>query len=110
MLEVVAAPLAAEVTERVSVPTIGIGSGADSDGQVLIWHDPLGLHDAKPRHARRYAEPGEAIAGALAQYCAEVDAKTFPAPQNSYGMDPDVLAAARQACPTESRNSTSSGS
>src|SRR5690606_17969749 len=80
LLEVVTAPLAAQITEALSVPTIGIGAGAGCDGQVLVWHDLLGLHSARPRHAKRYAELGETIVDALNHYAADVRSGAFPGP------------------------------
>jgi 3-methyl-2-oxobutanoate hydroxymethyltransferase len=95
VLELVPAQLAAEISQRLSIPTIGIGAGPGCDGQVQVWHDVLGLYpDVKPRHAKRYAEVGEAIQAALSAYAAEVRAGDFPTAQNSSSMKDDQLAAA----------------
>jgi 3-methyl-2-oxobutanoate hydroxymethyltransferase len=92
VLELVPAPLAAAITQRLSIPTIGIGAGAGCDGQVQVWHDVLGLlPDSKPRHAKRYAEIGAAIEAALSSYVAEVRAGSFPTAQNSSSMKDDEL-------------------
>jgi 3-methyl-2-oxobutanoate hydroxymethyltransferase len=92
VLELVPAPLADEVSKRLSIPTIGIGAGGGCDGQVQVWHDILGLSDAKtPRHARRYAEIGKAIESAIVQYVHEVQSKEFPGTQHSASMDPEEL-------------------
>lgn len=95
VLELVPAPLAAEVTRRLSIPTIGIGAGAGCDGQVQVWHDILGLTAGKPpRHAKRYADVGEAILQAVTAYREEVEAGAFPTDAQSARMEPDELARA----------------
>jgi 3-methyl-2-oxobutanoate hydroxymethyltransferase len=94
VLELVPAPLAEAVTRRLRIPTIGIGAGAGCDGQVQVWHDILGLFETSPRHARRYAEVGAAIEGAIRAYAADVEAGTFPTEAQSAGMDADELARA----------------
>ena len=78
VLELIPADLAAQVTARLDVPTIGIGAGADCDGQVQVWHDVLGLYPTAPRHARRFGEIGNAIEAALRDYVQAVQAGTFP--------------------------------
>jgi 3-methyl-2-oxobutanoate hydroxymethyltransferase len=94
VLELVPAPLAAEVSRRLRVPTIGIGAGAGCDGQVQVWHDLLGLFESSPRHAKRYAEIGAAMETAIRAYAADVEGKTFPTGAQSAGMDADELARA----------------
>ncbi|HZZ32573.1 MAG TPA: 3-methyl-2-oxobutanoate hydroxymethyltransferase [Phenylobacterium sp.] len=94
VLELVPAPLAAEVTARLRIPTIGIGAGAGCDGQVQVWHDLLGLFETSPRHARRYAEIGAAIEDAIRTYADDVAAERFPTKAQSAGMDADELAKA----------------
>ena len=92
VLESVPAPLARMITDRVAVPTIGIGAGVGCDGQVQVLHDFLGLYtDFVPKHARRYAELGEAIKGAAAEYIADVREGTFPTDKQSYKMAQSVL-------------------
>jgi 3-methyl-2-oxobutanoate hydroxymethyltransferase len=94
VLELVPAPLASLVSERLRIPTIGIGAGVGCDGQVQVWHDLLGLGDGRPpRHAKVYAKIGEAMEAALAAYAAEVRAGAFPTPAESVGMDEGELAA-----------------
>ena len=78
VLELVPPDLAAQVTARLSIPTIGIGAGAGCDGQVQVWHDVLGLYPTAPRHARRFGEIGAAIETALRAYVQAVEAGTFP--------------------------------
>ncbi len=80
VLECVPEQLAAEITTAVGIPTIGIGSGVKTSGQVLVLHDLLGLQaDFRPRFARRYAEGHELVRDALVRYMADVRAARFPA-------------------------------
>ena len=93
VLECVPASLARLITERVSIPTIGIGAGRNCDGQVQVFHDMLGLFtDFVPKHAKRYADLGQSIAGAVAEYISEVKDQRFPAREHSYHIKEDVLA------------------
>ncbi|MBB2206502.1 3-methyl-2-oxobutanoate hydroxymethyltransferase [Gluconacetobacter takamatsuzukensis] len=95
VLELVPAPLAAAVTQRLRIPVIGIGAGAGCDGQVQVWHDLLGLFPGKsPRHARRYADIGTAIEDALRAYVGDVQSGAFPTAAQSSSMDPEELARA----------------
>lgn len=93
VLELVPAPLAAAVTGRLRIPTIGIGAGAGCDGQVQVWHDLLGLFDAKPpRHAKPYGQIGVAIEAALRAYRDEVTSGAFPTAAQSARMEEVALA------------------
>jgi 3-methyl-2-oxobutanoate hydroxymethyltransferase len=85
VLEAMPRELAAEITHSLHIPTIGIGAGPDSDGQVLVLHDMLGLtfQDA-PKFARRYANVGEIISNAVREYCADVQSGSFPTDAESY--------------------------
>ena len=92
VLESVPAPLAGMITERLSVPTIGIGAGVQCDGQVQVFHDLLGLYtDFVPKHARRYAELAEVMGAAVASYVRDVQAQTFPSEEESFTMKESVL-------------------
>jgi 3-methyl-2-oxobutanoate hydroxymethyltransferase len=92
VLELVPAQLARAISERLHVPTIGIGAGAGCDGQVQIWHDMLGTYtDFVPRHAKRYANLADTIAEALQSYAADVRAGAFPTEQHSSSIDEQVL-------------------
>jgi 3-methyl-2-oxobutanoate hydroxymethyltransferase len=94
VLELVPAELAGIVTQRTSVPTIGIGAGPDCDGQVQVFHDILGLYpDFTPKHAKRYAELGAAMKSAVEAYIEEVRTQVFPTEQQSATLDPAVLKA-----------------
>jgi 3-methyl-2-oxobutanoate hydroxymethyltransferase len=92
VLELVPAPLAKLITERVGVPTIGIGAGADCDGQVLVFHDMVGMFSGfTPTFVKRYAEAGSAIRQAVGRYAAEVRDGSFPGEGKSFGMKDEVL-------------------
>ena len=82
VLEFVLADVAKLVTEKVSIPTIGIGAGPYVDGQVLVWHDLLGIYESSPPFAKRYAELGRIILDALSQYNREVKAGEFPSSEH----------------------------
>jgi 3-methyl-2-oxobutanoate hydroxymethyltransferase len=93
VLEAVPAPVAARITSELTIPTIGIGAGPDCDGQVLVWHDVLGLYDGRAaRFVKRYAEIGDAIRSALADFAADVRERRFPEEQHTYAMPDDELA------------------
>ncbi|MBB2165539.1 3-methyl-2-oxobutanoate hydroxymethyltransferase [Gluconacetobacter sp. 1b LMG 1731] len=95
VLELVPAPLAEAVTQRLRIPVIGIGAGAGCDGQVQVWHDLLGLLPGKsPRHAKRYADIGVAIEEAVRAYVGDVQSGAFPTAAQSSSMDPDELSRA----------------
>jgi 3-methyl-2-oxobutanoate hydroxymethyltransferase len=98
VLEMVASEAAMEVTKRVAVPTIGIGSGAGCDGQVLVLHDMLGIYeDIKPRFVKRYAELSKNMAEAVSRYSQEVKAGKFPEESNVFHMKPEELSELREA-------------
>ncbi|MEM2141300.1 MAG: 3-methyl-2-oxobutanoate hydroxymethyltransferase [Nitrososphaera sp.] len=93
VLEMVASEAAEMITKKVSVPTIGIGSGPGCDGQVLVLHDLLGIYeDIKPRFVKRYAELAKPILDAVASYAQEVKAGKFPGDQNTFHMDANEAA------------------
>lgn len=97
VVEAVPADLAALITERIPVPTIGIGAGVGCDGQVLVGHDLLGLDDrVAPRFAKRYADLAAAARDAFASFAADVRAGSFPDDAHSYAMKPEVAAALRR--------------
>ncbi|TAK35223.1 MAG: 3-methyl-2-oxobutanoate hydroxymethyltransferase [Chloroflexota bacterium] len=93
VLELVPAPLARLITEKVSVPTIGIGAGPHCDGQVQVIHDMLGLYsDFVPKHAKQYARLRETIRSAVADYVNEVTTGAFPTEKHSSTMDESIIA------------------
>jgi 3-methyl-2-oxobutanoate hydroxymethyltransferase len=87
VLEAVPAAVARAATQALAVPTIGIGAGRDTDGQVLVWHDMLGYYEGHaPRFVKRYAELGATITEALERYAEEVRMGSFPEEQHTYKM------------------------
>jgi 3-methyl-2-oxobutanoate hydroxymethyltransferase len=85
VVESVPADLGAKITSSVSIPTIGIGAGAGCDGQVLVFHDLLGLYpDFKPKFAKRYADLGSQVKTAVETYCREVREGSFPAAEHTF--------------------------
>jgi len=94
VLETIPAPLGKLVSERLSIPTIGIGAGPYCDGQVQVLHDMLGLHpDFVPKHAKQYAHLAEEIGRAVREYLAEVQESRFPTERESFMMGPEGEAA-----------------
>jgi 3-methyl-2-oxobutanoate hydroxymethyltransferase len=94
VLEAVPAEVAARVTEALEVPTIGIGAGGGTDGQVLVWHDMLGMYAGRtPRFVKRYAEVAEEIGDAVARYAHEVKSGEFPEERHTYAISAEELAA-----------------
>jgi len=91
VLELVPEQLASAITERLRIPTIGIGAGAGCSGQVQVITDLIGLGDFVPRHARSYAHVREEILAAATAYAADVAAGTFPGPDETVRMDEAVL-------------------
>jgi 3-methyl-2-oxobutanoate hydroxymethyltransferase len=92
VLEAVPAPVAARITKLLRIPTIGIGAGVDCDGQVLVWHDLLGLYEGHaPRFVKRYADLATAITKAVGAYVDEVRERRFPEEQHTYSMPEDEL-------------------
>ena len=93
VLEAVPAPVAARITKALAIPTIGIGAGAATDGQVLVWHDMLGLYTGQaPRFVKRYADLASVIEDALREYVDEVRTGTFPEEKHTYAMPDEELA------------------
>jgi 3-methyl-2-oxobutanoate hydroxymethyltransferase len=98
VLESIPAALAAEITPRLRIPTIGIGAGARCDGQVLVWHDFLGLHQNRiPRFVKQYAKLYPEMLQAVNEYCTEVRQGIFPDDQHSYCMPEQELFAEKVA-------------
>jgi 3-methyl-2-oxobutanoate hydroxymethyltransferase len=102
VLEAVPAAVARRVSDTLHVPTIGIGAGPDCDGQVLVWHDLLGLNARKPaRFVKRYADIGTQIQRALKAYAEDVRSGGFPSEEHTYAI-PDAELALFEAA-TEQR-------
>ncbi len=94
ILEAIPGPVARLITERVGIPTIGIGAGPDCDGQVLVTHDLIGLFDRfVPKFVKQYTNTFSTIIEALESYRDEVVAGTFPGPEHGYSMSDEALQA-----------------
>jgi 3-methyl-2-oxobutanoate hydroxymethyltransferase len=92
VLEAVPAAVAAHITETLTIPTIGIGAGAECDGQVLVYHDLLGLEEGtSPRFVKRYANLADEIRDALRRYAEDVRSGTFPQAEHTYSIPEDEL-------------------
>jgi 3-methyl-2-oxobutanoate hydroxymethyltransferase len=100
VLEAVPPTVAARISEALHVPAIGIGAGPDCDGQVLVYHDLLGLYEGRaPRFVKRYANVGGEIRRALGEYVADVRSGAFPGDEHTYSMPDDELAEFEAARP-----------
>lgn len=92
VLECIPAKLAALVTDAVTIPTIGIGSGAECSGQILVYQDMLGMYtDLVPKFARKFAEVGTAMTDGFKAYCSAVEDKSFPAAEHTFAISDDVI-------------------
>ena len=89
VLECVPSDVSRELSERLRIPTIGIGAGPDTDGQVLVYHDLLGLNRSgfAPRFVKRYADLGDQAVAAVRAYVSEVKSGAFPAPEHAFTME-----------------------
>ncbi|HLY50387.1 MAG TPA: 3-methyl-2-oxobutanoate hydroxymethyltransferase [Solirubrobacteraceae bacterium] len=98
VFEAIPAAVSADVAARLDVPVIGIGAGPATDGQVLVFHDLLGIYDGHaPRFAKRYQEIKAEMVAGVAEYAREVRNRSFPGPEHSYSIDEDELARFRAA-------------
>ncbi len=94
VFEAVPAAVAAAMMQRLQIPVIGIGAGPATDGQVLVFHDLLGIYDGHaPRFAKRYGEMREQMIAGVAAYAADVRGRSFPSPEHTYSIDDDELQA-----------------
>jgi 3-methyl-2-oxobutanoate hydroxymethyltransferase len=92
VFEAIPAAVSAELVPRLEVPVIGIGAGAATDGQVLVFHDLLGIHEGiAPRFAKRFAHLKGEMVAAVAEYAREVRTGTFPGPEHVYSIDVEEL-------------------
>jgi len=93
VLETVPTPLATLITQKISVPTIGIGAGIGCDGQIQIINDILGSYtDFVPKHTKQYTKLADIMSSAITEYYNEVKAGTFPTDKQSFSMDESILA------------------
>jgi 3-methyl-2-oxobutanoate hydroxymethyltransferase len=96
VLECVPEAVSAAISKRLTIPTIGIGSGAGTDGQVLVLHDLLDMHGAdtfQPKFVKRFAHIGDAMRDGVKAYADEVRGRTFPAPEHAFTITPEELSA-----------------
>ncbi|MGF7161059.1 3-methyl-2-oxobutanoate hydroxymethyltransferase [Rhodoligotrophos appendicifer] len=84
VLEAMAEPLAAKITQAVAIPTIGIGASAQCDGQVLVMEDMLGLSPRVPKFVKKFGTVGDAIESAISDYADAVRGRSFPGPEHTY--------------------------
>src|SRR5205807_2387471 len=90
--QAIPAAVADELMPRIDIPVIGIGAGPSTDGQVLVFHDLLGIYDGlSPRFAKRYAAIKDEMVAGVKAYADEVRAGRFPAPEHTYSIDPEEL-------------------
>jgi 3-methyl-2-oxobutanoate hydroxymethyltransferase len=93
VLEAIPAAVAEEIVSRVEIPVIGIGAGPATDGQVLVFHDLLGIYDGHvARFAKRFADVRAHMVAGVAEYASEVRGRAFPAPEHCYSIDDQQLA------------------
>jgi 3-methyl-2-oxobutanoate hydroxymethyltransferase len=96
VLEAIPAAVAEEIMARVGIPVIGIGAGPATDGQVLVFHDLLGIYDGHvARFAKRFADVRAHMVAGVAEYADEVRSRAFPAPEHCYSIDDEQLASFR---------------
>jgi 3-methyl-2-oxobutanoate hydroxymethyltransferase len=97
VFEAIPAELTDLIMEHMEIPIIGIGAGASTDGQVLVYHDLLGINDEfKPKFVKRYAELRQTMVGAVATYADEVRTRVFPGPEHVYGVAPEEMERLRE--------------
>ncbi len=97
VFEAIPADVTAALMEKMEIPVIGIGAGPGTDGQVLVFHDLLGIYSGRtPRFVHRYAELRNEMVRGVAAYTADVRRRTFPAGEHTYSIDPDELAEFRR--------------
>lgn len=92
VLEAIPAPVAQAISTRLNIPTIGIGAGPGCDGQVLVFHDLIGLFDRfTPRFVRRYAQVGESISSAVRAFAEDVTSGSFPSSEHTFAIDDNEM-------------------
>jgi 3-methyl-2-oxobutanoate hydroxymethyltransferase len=98
VFEAIPAAVSAELMEHLEVPVIGIGAGPATDGQVLVFHDLLGIRDGLgPRFVKRYANIQQDMNEGVAAYAEDVRSRRYPAPEHTYSIDPAELASLQEA-------------
>src|SRR4051794_4950159 len=108
VFEAIPADVTAEIMPYMEIPVIGIGAGAATDGQVLVLHDLLGIHDGhRPKFVKRYAEVKEAMVRGVEAYTEDVRMRRFPGPEHAYGIAPEELESLRAQLPPRGRSTPS---
>jgi 3-methyl-2-oxobutanoate hydroxymethyltransferase len=103
VFEAIPAPISELLVPKLRIPVIGIGAGPATDGQVLVWHDLLGIYGGHtPKFVKRYAELREAMIGAVGEYAREVRTRAFPSAEHTYSIEPEELTAFRHYLDHES--------
>jgi 3-methyl-2-oxobutanoate hydroxymethyltransferase len=103
VFEAVPAAISEVLVPKLTVPVIGIGAGAATDGQVLVWHDLLGIYGGhQAKFVKRYAELREEMLRGVAEYARDVRERAFPAPEHTYAIEPEELDAFRRYLDQES--------
>jgi 3-methyl-2-oxobutanoate hydroxymethyltransferase len=100
VFEAIPADVTAAIMPYMEIPVIGIGAGSATDGQVLVFHDLLGIHDGhRPKFVKRYADVKEAMVCGVETYAEEVRTRRFPGPEHAYGIAPEELDSLRAQLP-----------
>ena len=94
VLEAIPADLAALITKKLTIPTIGIGAGNQTDGQVVVYQDMLGMYgEMQPKFVKRYADLGAEMNSAIQHYKTEIQQEQFPAAEHTFSIAPEIIAA-----------------
>jgi 3-methyl-2-oxobutanoate hydroxymethyltransferase len=102
VFEAIPADVTAAIMPYMEIPVIGIGAGSETDGQVLVYHDLLGIHDGhRPKFVKRYASVKEAMVRGVEAYAEDVRTRRFPAPEHAYGIAPEELERLREQLPPQ---------
>jgi 3-methyl-2-oxobutanoate hydroxymethyltransferase len=110
VFEAVPAAISEVLVPKLTVPVIGIGAGAATDGQVLVWHDLLGIYGGhQAKFVKRYANLRAEMLRGVGEYAREVRERAFPGPEHTYSIDPEELDAFRRYLDQESLSSTFGG-
>ena len=105
VFEAIPAPVTDEILPLLQIPVIGIGAGTSTDGQVLVFHDLLGLYGGHvARFAKRYADTRSTMLGGVREYAADVRDRSFPAPEHTYSIDPEELKELRRGLKEQGAN------
>jgi 3-methyl-2-oxobutanoate hydroxymethyltransferase len=108
VFEAIPAEVTAAIMPYMEIPVIGIGAGAATDGQVLVFHDLLGIHDGhRPKFVKRYADVKEAMVRGVEAYAEDVRTRRFPGPEHTYGIAPEELDSLRAQLPPHGRGTPS---